>query len=609
MCEHSSVKRTFCRAYGTDPSSGRVPSVETQGYHRMSLRHRPNAHPLTHLFAFFLTGLAGCQLFVDDADRQVYKLIEQRERQATGLTPDSKIDKEYVPQPVPKSAYKHVPSATQSAIPPAMEAKSPPSTEPLEAPTSQAVLAPASRPGPVTRLNLRAALAFAFANSRDFQSAKEDLYLSALALTLERHLWGPIFLANLKMDYANYGEVRHFDHAMAAVANAAVQQRLPYGGQVTATVINTLMRDLGRQITSKESGQAIIDANLPLLRGAGTVAQEPLYQAERNLVYATRSFEFFRQVYAVRVAVAYFELIRLKQRIINARSSYASFYGDSDRSTALFKAGRVIELEAQRAQQSLLTSWNQVVDSEEQYRLALDAFKILIGMTTTEPLDVRADEEADLAVPKMEENVAIQIALENRLDLINYRDAIDDAHRRVNVAQNALLPDLNLRTNITWDTNPLKLDQFDYNSDRTTWRAGMDLSVPIDRVKERNDYRAALIDVRRAQRQYELSADNVRLQVRQAKRDIDLALTSLSIQQQSIELARRQREAADFRFQRGLISNREVVDAENNLLSARDAVAAAQSRLRQAILAFYRDTGMIRADDAGQLLDPVAPKR
>ncbi len=578
---------------------------------------------------------AGCQLYVNDADRQVYKLIEKREQQAIGTRPASDIDKEIVPQAVPRSAYDHVPSPTKPDIPDAMRATSHPSTQPLTPPTSQQFLssdkaddvgpttqpdregetttqtqkqaAPTTRPVRPMRMKLSDALSFAFGNSREFQSAKEDLYLSALALTLERHMWGPRFTAGLSTDYANYGQIRNFDHAMRAISNVAVQQRLPYGGEVTAKVIDTYMRDLGRRITSNESGQAIMEANVPILRGAGKVARESLYQAERNLIYSTRSFERYRQSFAVRIAVAYFELVRQKQQIANARSSYRSFYADSERSTALFQAGRLIELEAQRAQQQLLSVWNRVVDTEEAYQRALDAFKILLGMTTTEPIDI-VEEDYDLMIPKIEEPNAIDIALSRRLDLINDRDAIDDAHRGVNVTQNGLLPDLNFRGNVTWDTNPNELDVWHYEHERATWRAGMDLNLPLDRVKERNDYRAALIDLRRAERRYEQSADTVRLQVRQAKGEIERAMTSLSIQRQSIDLAQRQREAADFRFKQGLISNREVVDAENNLLSARDGYASAQSRLYQALLAFYLNTGMIRASDEGQLLDPVALK-
>ena len=560
-----------------------------------------------------LAALSGCQLFVDDADRQVYKLIEERQGQALSMHTDAGIDKERVPKSVPSTAYDHVPSPTDPTIPASIRSTSRPSTQPLTPPTSQAILGASSRPSSATTMKLNDALAYAFRHARRFQTAKEDLYLAALALTLERHMWGPRFMSSVQMEYANYGQIRDFDHAMRAVADIAVEQRLPYGGEVTAKVVNTLMRDLGRRITSSESGRTILEANIPLLRGAGRAARESRYQAERDLIYATRAFERFRRAFAVEVANGFIELMRQKQQIANVKSSYRRFLADAERSKALFDAGRLIELEAQRAEQELLGAWNQVVNAEEQHRQGVDRFKILIGMPMLEPLDVvedQLDAIVPLVVPTVDQKTVIEIAVRRRLDLINERDGIDDARRGVGVARNNLLPDLNLRGNVTFDTNPNELEQFHYEHERATWRAFADLEIPLDRVAERNAYRSQLIDLRRAERRYDLAVDEVRLDVRQARRQIDQALTSLSIQKQSMKLALRQREAADFRFEQGAgISNREIVDAENNLLNARDRVAGAESGLRRAILALYLDAGMIRVDDEGKLLDLATPNR
>ncbi len=546
---------------------------------------------------------AGCQLFVDDADQQVYKLIEQRQHQALDLESDATIDEESVPKEVPSAAYDHVPSPTKPDVPEEMKQARTTTTQPLTPPTSQEILGPESRPAETIKMRFPDALEYAFHHARRFQTAKEDLYLAALSLTLERHLWGPRFMGNIQTQYANYGEIRQFDHAMKAVASVAVEQRLPYGGEVTAKIINTLMRDLGRRITSNESGQAILEADIPLLRGAGRVARESRYQTERNLIYAARNFERFRRTFVVEVANVYFGLIRDKQQITNARQSYRSFLADAERSEALLQAGRVIELEAQRTRQEVLQAWNSVVNAEEAYQRGLDQFKILIGMPTEQPVEIVEDINLELDVPEVDLEAASRIAVQNRLDLINDRDAIDDARRGVKVARNGLLPDLNFRGSATYDTNPNELNMYHFEQDRLTWRAFMDLELPLDRVAERNAYRSSLITLRRAQRRYDLSADEVRFEVRRAHRQIEQAVTTLSIQRQSMELAKRRREAADLRFQLGRVSNREVVDAENALLRARNTYSDAQSGLRRAILAFYRDVGMIRVSDEGRLLD------
>ncbi len=47
-------------------------------------------------------------------------------------------------------------------------------------------------------LALDDALAYVMRHGRDLQNAKEDLYLAALALSLERHLWTPQFSASVQ---------------------------------------------------------------------------------------------------------------------------------------------------------------------------------------------------------------------------------------------------------------------------------------------------------------------------------------------------------------------------------------------------------------------------
>ncbi len=41
---------------------------------------------------------------------------------------------------------------------------------------------------------------------------------------------------------------------MDMVSQIAVEQRLPYGGEVTARVLNTLMRDLTNHVTTAKRG-------------------------------------------------------------------------------------------------------------------------------------------------------------------------------------------------------------------------------------------------------------------------------------------------------------------------------------------------------------------
>jgi len=626
--------------------------------------------------------LSGCQLFLDDADRQVYKLVDARQKEAVGANSNMRLPRAIASAGqrdafgAQESRYSFVPTPVDAEVPEAFTRPAPavemPTTQPAGAPTTRPAesrparerrdirtpladgagerpsnvplddvaipdehgaetgppppLPPLRVRGPTTspatkELTLSDALAYAFAHSRDFQTAKETLYLAALDLTLERHLWGPIFFANLGSDYTNLGKANQFDQSLQSVMEAGVRQRLPYGGEVVARTIDTLMSDLRDRAVDGATGQMLLEGNVPLLRGAGKVAYETRYQAERNLIYAVRRFENVRRDLAVTIAGDYFNLQQLRQQIINARASIRSFELEVGRTRALWRIGRYIRLDVQRAEQNVLAAQNAEVDAIEAYQAALDRFKILIGMPMETAIDVpfpaeltaaagevslgRQDPLAEsLKMPAVSEGEAIRTALKYRLELLNAYDLIGDAERGVAIAENNLLPDLNATGSIAWATNSAYRRLFDYNTDRVTYKAGVTLELPLARVKERNALRRSCITQAQAERNYEELKDSIIREVRQAERVVLQQQKSLEIQILNRDLALRRRQAAEVQARLGKFSNRDVVEAEQVLLEARNRLAQAQAQLSLAILQFRRSTGTLRIDDQGRWTGP-----
>ncbi|HUW83055.1 MAG TPA: TolC family protein [Phycisphaerae bacterium] len=558
--------------------------------------------------------LPGCQHLLDETDRQVYSLIERRQQQAIGLQSDARIARGDARIGAGRSGYAFVPDPADPQVPQDFTRRvtTQPTSRPTTYPTTTQGVTAASGPATtqadttveadeanVLRFELRDCLKYAFGHSREYQTAKEDLYLSALALTLERHLWTPTWVAKLD---AEYDYVRDFDRSMQAVAEVAVTQRLPYGGEVTARVIDTLVRDVGNHVTTTENGRYSLEASVPLLRGAGRVAYESRYQAERDLTYAVRRFERFRREFAVSVASDYYNLLQRKQQIENTQKKADSNRDSFERDKALFDAGRATVLDVQRTKQEELVATNQVLVAGEAYQSLLDQFKITLGMPIARPLEL-TEAELDVPLPSVSEQRAIEVALGSRLDLFNTRDRIDDAKRQILVARNGLLPDLDLRGQVAAGTESDILDLTAFENSRISWQGGVTLNLPVERKEELNRYRSSLVSWRRAERQYQLAADQVSQEVRRALRQIQQAQVTLQIQQMGMELAENRRAYAEFAFREGLLSNRDVVEAENDLLNARNAYAAAQAGLRVAILSFRRDTGTLRTDEEGNFLD------
>jgi hypothetical protein len=238
----------------------------------------------------------------------------------------------------------------------------------------------------------------------------------------------------------------------------------------------------------------ILSGNIPLLRGAGLVAQEPLIQARRNLIYASREFQQFRRFFYFEITADYLDLVLRMQEIANAERQVAVSQKVEERETAMVEAGRTDPFQADLARQNTLFAIDRMAQLRENFRFQLDRFKVRIGMETTRSIGI--DPTAlELPIPKVTLDDAVRTALDYRLDLQNEADRVDDARREVNVAKNNLLGDLNLEMQAAMPTDQdLVRSGLQFRPDETNYTAGVVFSAPLDRMIEEAQYRETQID-------------------------------------------------------------------------------------------------------------------
>ena len=81
----------------------------------------------------------------------------------------------------------------------------------------------------------------------------------------------------------------------------------------------------------------------------------------------------------------------------------------------------------------------------------------------------------------------------NRLDLQNAQAAVTDAWRQMWVTANALRSDLNIVANAQVGTGLEPRNAFDFAADANRFRVGVQFDGPLNRLAERNAYRASQI--------------------------------------------------------------------------------------------------------------------
>ncbi len=456
-------------------------------------------------------------------------------------------------------------------------------------------------------LTLEEALAWAFEHGREYRFAEEDYLLTCLSLILELHLWTPQLADTIALDYQHEdGDNDFLQSAQGVVNTFSASQRLPWGGELTASFVATFAREVYGQasgLTGSDTtrvGQFFVGGSLPLLRGAGMIAQEDLIQAERNLVYSARSFEQFRRDYWVRVVQGWFGLLVQRRQLDNAVESTVLLEKLAERQRALYDAGRARLYDAAEAENRALQERSRVAGLQESYRLAVDRFKLLINMPIEDPITIDLDTIV-IDPPVVALDHAVEVAMRQRLDLQTERDQLVDDQRGVRNALNGLLPDLNLAGEMRFGSN----DTFYYDAvlpsiEDMDAEASLTLGLPLDREAERIAVRQAQISLERGRRAFRRQRDEAAIEVRTSVRDIDANLFSLDIQRRNVDIARVNIESIDADPDSYTVLDQ--LSAIQSLQQAQNGHAQAFRSVQESILQYLNTTGQMRISNDAALV-------
>ncbi|MFG0273665.1 MAG: TolC family protein [Phycisphaerales bacterium] len=548
--------------------------------------------PLTG-FALTIAGLvAGCS-GMSAIDRRINSMLEQESARLDGGT---------VPPAYSFSEDGFTRRPDDSVIDP--ETRNPPASglEFESAPPDRDVGAALDayadiNPEGALRLDLPESFRLAQTSAREYINEEEEYILAAIRLLIERHLWDPRFFNDTTVGI-NGGFDSSIDTPLSIINELRATKRLPYGGEIEARWVVSATEQLRAAATDDyvQSSVLILEGNIPLLRGAGLVAREDLIQAERDLVYAARDFERFRRSFLVDIANDYFDLSNQLASIRNQERSLASLEQSSERTRAQVEAGKRPAADQRRFQQSVLSARSTLINLRERYIISLDRFKIRLGLPVEtaviiEPLTIEVPE------PAASPTEAAQIALQYRLDLQNTRDRVQDSRRRVANARNNLLPDLDLAADISTGTDPNEDEPgIAFEFDDTVYGASVTFGLPLDREIERLNLRSSIIGLQRQQRNYEVARDNVVLDARAARRNIDQ-------QRFSILLAERRVQDNELLIEELKLKEGDPFDitqAEDDLLQAENDRDRSIQALRSAILEYLLATGQMRVQPNGR---------
>ena len=498
-------------------------------------------------------------------------------------------------------------------------------------------------------IGLADAVRIAAFNSREYKARKESLYRSALAMDLEDDTFRTIFSGRLSgaanVFYDKDEDRAPGDHAVShdEVASLGFTRRFRNGVRVTGSIMANVAGMLTGDTRTAWGSSADLSISIPLLRGSGELVNtESLTQAQRSFIYAVRDFEQYKREFICRIESAYLALVLARRQQQNQDEAFRRVIRSTRRSYRMAEASRMSQSQFEQAHQSELSSRANWIASCQSYETTKDGFKLALGLPPDAcieprdgdlaalekyvsdyaefevgPYDMGKDDEDGrivLAPPdsvddgelKSRTDRAIAIAFSNRLDFASVRDEVEDAQRKLLIAEDALRAEVTLGAsvgNLADLASPYSRrngeDHGRLHPREYSVNPLLTIDLPIERRRERNNYRNALIAVESAVREYQSREDSLKQTIRSDMRSLSQTKDNLKIQYMAMNLAERRVRNQEILLQAGRADMTVMLEAQDSLVSAKNSLYSAMISYKNQELALQRDLGLLEVSVDG----------
>ncbi|HEY3490170.1 MAG TPA: TolC family protein [Candidatus Deferrimicrobiaceae bacterium] len=398
----------------------------------------------------------------------------------------------------------------------------------------------------------------------------------------------------------------------SSTSSIGLTQNLSTGGSIgvsTQAGFTTANAGSTGPSTTDWQSSAGLTLTQPILKNAGRKTTElSITLASNTLRDSHERLRFIVTDTALAVITSYNHLYALRETLESRRAALNSaqaFLNELNK-----KTGPLQRMDIANAEFSTAQRRKDLVDAERNVRDQEAGLRYLIGMESKAqliPVDPPSRNE-----PQETEEQAVKAALAFRTDLKQLRLALTTSELQEQVARHQTLPELTLTgSGGISGTGPNLDNSFRQlgNHPAHFWSAGMQFSVPLGNTAAKNDFRKSKIRTRQVQTQIEALAWKIQNEVEADMR----ALISARLQ---LQMTDRSREFAELRLDEYRKNNRlgtatvqDVINAENDQTTARNAQMDATEAFSNAVAKLWRDTGVLleRLDVPVAITQPAGP--
>ena len=356
----------------------------------------------------------------------------------------------------------------------------------------------------------------------------------------------------------------------------------------------------------------IVTASLtqPLLRGAwrrfATTTQREAETGLRRQVEREREVRnrLFRDVYD-----AYWDLVSAREEL--GVRALAVELGEQQReqNRRRLEVGAGTEVDVLQSETNVAQQEEARIQAEFALRAAEDALRRLLFQKPAgdvesfldgwdgaiEPITVLPEVDAT-SVQAIDWRRTLEAAVENRPELAQFRLDVEAAEIRLERARSDRRVQLDLElsaTGVGYNADPAEAFRSAGTFEFPEYRGALVFSMPLRNRAARNAERRARAGVRNARLAYDVRELNILSEVRTAVREVRFRTESVAAAKTSLELARRQLEAEQARFDNGLSTTYQVLEFQKDLAEALSTEQAARAAYAKALAGWRQVEGRL----------------
>jgi outer membrane protein TolC len=474
-------------------------------------------------------------------------------------------------------------------------------------------------------LDIHSFLELALKNSSEINISRMDVYTSADQVKAAHAVFDPVLslgFNTLRSESPQFSQIGGASILSSLSGNSFVsyQELVPTGQSVNVGFVAT------RNSTNSEfnifnpsiSGSLNFSIVQPLLQNRnGIQFKAPLKIARSQLAITSKQTEASIAVTLAAAAGQYWDAVRARDNVKVLQQTLDLAQKSYERDKQALDLGALAGLDIYQSQTQVAQRKTDLVQAQYSYVAALDGLRKVIGADVTPQLRaleiVLTDDPARLpehiAILPYEQAYQAALRVRPELEVARERLAIDDLNARV--ARNLMLPRVDLTVqgqsaglggNQVAVVGPLgivspavsggltdSLGQiFAFNS--PSYGAGLSVSIPFRATAARAQLADALV-ARTRDRYFERQTEQqIAQDVRQAITAIQLASATIESARLARDLAQKNVDAEQQKYELGTITAFEVLDSQSRLASAESSLLNAFVGYQQAYVSYERAT-------------------